>query len=157
MPALRPAAALLALAGACGYGAPAEVGTTIGPAHFVTADRCMPCHNSITTPSGQDASIGLDWRGSIMANSSRDPYWQASVRREVLDHPNRRAEIEDECTICHMPMQRFAARAAGSQGVAFARMPTKGGTAPLDSLSADGVSCTLCHQIQAERLGEPSS
>ena len=23
----------------------------------------------------------------IMANSSRDPYWQAGVRREVLDHP----------------------------------------------------------------------
>ena len=28
----------------------------------------------------------MDWRSSIMANSSRDPYWQASVRRETIDH-----------------------------------------------------------------------
>ena len=49
----------------------------------------------------------------MMANSSRDPYWQASARREVLDRPSSRAEIDDECTICHMPMQGYTARAAG--------------------------------------------
>jgi hypothetical protein len=45
----------------------------------------MVCHNSLVTPSGEDVSIGTSWRGSMMANSSRDPYWQASVRRETLD------------------------------------------------------------------------
>jgi hypothetical protein len=117
----------------------------------------MACHNGLTTPSGQDASIGFDWRASIMANSSRDPYWQASVRREVLDHPTARAEIQDECSTCHMPMQRFAVRAAGGQGIVFDRVPTRRGTDPLDSLSADGVSCTTCHQIQNERLGDSAS
>ena len=129
----------------------------VGPAHFLTADRCMPCHNSLTTRSGRDASIGLDWRASIMANSSRDPYWQASVRREVLDHPTASALIQDECSTCHMPMQRFAARAAGGRGLVFDRLPTRRGTEPLDSLAADGVSCTTCHQIQKTRLGDSSS
>src|SRR5207245_5034730 len=49
---------------------------------FQTSDRCVACHNGLTTKSGEDISIGLDWRPSMMANSSRDPYWQASVRRE---------------------------------------------------------------------------
>ena len=144
------------LVAAAGYGtAPRE--SDVGPAHFLTADRCMPCHNSLTTPTGQDASIGFDWRASVMANSSRDPYWQASVRREVLDHPTANAEIQDECSTCHMPMERFAARAAGGHGVVFDRFPTKTGTDLMDSLAADGVSCTLCHQIQNERFGSRAS
>src|ERR687897_923191 len=53
--------------------------------HFETSENCMACHNNLTTASGEDVSIGSSWRGSIMANSSRDPYWQASVRRETVD------------------------------------------------------------------------
>lgn len=164
MPALNRLAALLAgvtamivVFAAAGYGTASSAGRAVGPAHFLTADRCMSCHNSLTAPSGADASIGLDWRGTIMANSSRDPYWQASIRREVLEHPTASAEIQDECTTCHMPMQRFAARAAGGRGLAFDRFPTKRGSDPLDSLAADGVSCTLCHQVQRDRFGERSS
>src|SRR4051812_22982979 len=169
MPALKRLGSLLAtvatfgvLVATMGYASAdrasaARARADVGPAHFLTADRCMPCHNSLTTRSGRDASIGLDWRASIMANSARDPYWQASVRREVLDHPNERALIQDECSTCHMPMQRFAARAAGGRGLVFDRLPTQRGTDPLDSLSADGVSCTMCHQIQPTRLGDSSS
>src|SRR5437773_8007804 len=113
---------------------------------FQTSDRCLACHNGLTTPSGKDVSIGFDWRSSIMANSARDPYWQASVRREDLDHPVKSGAIQDECSTCHMPMERFSARAAGGLGVVFARLPTKLGADPLDSLAADGVSCTTCHQ-----------
>ena len=47
---------------------------------FRTSDRCVACHNGMKTKSGEDYSIGVDWRASIMANSSRDPYWQGSVR-----------------------------------------------------------------------------
>ena len=155
-----PLAAIMTVAvlvAAMGYTTAPPGGADVGPAHFVTADRCMSCHNGLTTSSGRDASIGFDWRASMMANSSRDPYWQASVRREVLDHPTASAVIQDDCSTCHMPMERFAARAAGGQGVVFDRFPTKQGTDPLDSLAADGVSCTTCHQIQNERLGDSSS
>jgi len=54
---------------------------------FHTADRCVACHNGLKTSQGEDSSIGLQWRASVMANSSRDPYWQGSVRRESIDHP----------------------------------------------------------------------
>jgi len=150
-------ATLAACVAAIGYSTAARGGRDVGPAHFLTSDRCMPCHNSLKTPTGEDASIGLDWRASIMANSSRDPYWQASVRREVLDHPTASALIQDDCSTCHMPMQRSAARAAGGKGLVFDRFPTKRGTDVLDSLAADGVSCSMCHQIQRERLGDSSS
>ena len=52
-------------------------------AEFQTSDRCVACHNGMVNSKGDDYSIGLDWRVSLMANSSRDPYWQASVRRET--------------------------------------------------------------------------
>src|ERR1700760_2118826 len=67
--------------------------------HFQTSDRCVACHNGLTTPGGEDISIGLNWRTSIMGNAGRDPYWMASVRRELMDHPTATAAIEDECTI----------------------------------------------------------
>ena len=54
---------------------------------FQTSDRCFACHNSLSTSQGEDISIGFAWRASMMANSARDPYWQAGVRRETIDHP----------------------------------------------------------------------
>jgi hypothetical protein len=124
---------------------------------FETADRCMACHNGLTTPSGEDVSIGFDWRASMMANSARDPYWQAAVRREILDHPESQAEIEDECSTCHMPMARFVAKTGGERGRIFAHLPIGQGVRPADLLAADGVSCTVCHQIRGDNFGEEES
>jgi hypothetical protein len=93
----------------------------------------------------------------MMANSSRDPYWQAAVRRETIDHPAAVAKIEDECSTCHMPMARARAKAAGREGEVFAHLPIGAGAALDDELAADGVSCTVCHQIDRDRLGTPSS
>jgi hypothetical protein len=131
----------------------AAPGRTAAP-HFQTSDNCLACHNSLTTPSGEDISIGSAWRATIMANSSRDPYWQASVRREVLDHPSRQADIEDECAVCHMPMSRATAKAAGRLGQVFAHLTAVDGDS---RLAGDGVSCTVCHQIGRDRLGTPES
>ena len=89
---------------------------------FATSDQCLACHNGMTTPSGEDVSIGFAWRGSMMANSARDPYWQAAVRRETIDYPAAAAAIEDECAACHMPMARFQAHVAGRQLEVFSRL-----------------------------------
>jgi hypothetical protein len=124
--------------------------------HFQTSDRCVACHNGITTPSGEDVSIGLHWRTSMMANSGRDPYWMAAVRREVMDHPLAAREIEDECTKCHMPMMRYESKLAGGEGRAFAYFAANGG-ALANRLAADGVSCSVCHQITGEQLGQRAS
>jgi hypothetical protein len=126
------------------------------PSLFQTSDRCFACHNGLSSPAGEDVSIGLDWRPTMMANSSRDPYWQAGVRRETIDHPESAKAIEDECATCHMPMSRFQARAAGREGEIFAHLPFDS-KKPADRLAEDGVSCSLCHQIDESKLGTRES
>jgi hypothetical protein len=123
---------------------------------FQTSDRCIACHNGLTTPSGKDVSIGFDWRASIMANSSRDPYWQASVRRETMDHSEAKPAIEDECSVCHMPITRYEAKLRGEPGEIFAHLPFN--SKKKEGREAeDGVDCSVCHQIGKENLGTPGS
>jgi len=123
---------------------------------FQTSDRCVACHNGLKTPSGTDVSIGFDWRASIMANSSRDPYWQGSVRRESIDHPEVKPDIEDECSVCHMPITRYEAKLQGHKGEIFSHLPfdadNKG-----NAQAEDGVSCSVCHQIGKQKLGTRES
>jgi len=124
---------------------------------FMTSDNCVGCHNALVTPKGEDVSIGTDWSASMMANSARDPYWQAAVRREIMDHPLAKEEIQDECSACHMPMARYAAKAAGEKGNVFTHLPFKPNAAHRAALAEDGVSCTMCHQISAENLDTPDA
>ena len=124
---------------------------------FTASQDCMACHNSLIGPGGEDVSIGASWRASIMANASRDPYWQAGVRRETIDHPMHKDDIEDECSICHMPMMRAQAQMAGRKGEVFAHLPIGKDQGDDGHLAADGVSCTLCHQITSERFGTRDS
>jgi len=128
-----------------------------GDEPFLTSDRCLACHKGVTTSTGLDVSIGYDWRASMMANSARDPYWQAAVRREVTDHPEVAAVIENTCSRCHMPMANVVEREDGGMGSIFANLPIGGSNAPNAALAADGVSCSVCHQIGPEGLGEESS
>lgn len=127
------------------------------PQLFITADQCMACHNGLSTPTGEDVSIGLSWRPTMMANAARDPYWQAAVRREVLDHAQARTAIEDKCSTCHMPMARFQAHLGGQQGEVFSSLPIGASDQNIHLLAADGASCTMCHQISAEDLGTEES
>lgn len=123
---------------------------------FQTSDRCFACHNGMATSAGEDISIGLSWRPTMMANSSRDPYWQAGVRRESIEHPESKALIEDECSVCHMPMARTVSKAMGKEGEVFAHLPFDADK-PMSKLAQDGVSCSLCHQIGPEKLGTRDS
>jgi hypothetical protein len=132
-----------------------EAKTGLKP-EFHTSDRCLACHNGLTTPTGLDVSIGIDWRSSIMANSSRDPYWQASVRRETLDHSEAKPDIEDECSVCHMPIARYQAKVQAKKGEIFAYLPFNAHHKN-SSFAEDGVSCSVCHQISKENLGTRAS
>jgi nitrate/TMAO reductase-like tetraheme cytochrome c subunit len=124
---------------------------------FHTSDRCMACHNGLIDTSGKDISIGVNWRSSMMAHSARDPYWQAGVRREITDHPGAWVAIEDKCSSCHMPMARFTAKTAGKKGTVFEHLPVVLAFDEDDVLAANGVSCTMCHQITEEKLGTEES
>ncbi len=128
---------------------------------FIASHNCLACHNNLTDPSGMDISIGANWQSSMMANSSRDPYWQASVRRETLAHPAAAQSIQDECSACHMPMARYRAKVTGQKGEVFNNLPIVS-TKDLNALratrlAADGVSCSMCHQIQKDKLGTEAS
>ena len=124
---------------------------------FRTSDRCLACHKGVATPDGLDVSIGYDWRASMMANSARDPYWQAAVRREVLDHPDASNVIEDKCSSCHMPMARTSALMSGRTGSVFAHLPASESIEGEAALAVDGVSCAACHQISQDGLGTEAS
>jgi hypothetical protein len=141
-------AAVLMLLAAPAFAAPKPA---LRPA-FQTSDRCVACHNDLKTSSGEDVSIGFEWRASMMANSSRDPYWRAGVRRETIDHPEAAAHIEDECSICHMPIARYEATFQGGTGKVFAHIPFADDPKQ-GKQAADGVSCSVCHQISPEKLG----
>ncbi len=148
--------ALIAAASLAAYLWSAEPQGKSGVPHFLTSDRCEACHNGLSTHSGEDISFGVAWRPTMMANAARDPYWHAGVRREAIDHPGARAAIEDECSICHMPMSRFESKLAGHEGAVFAHLgflPANRG----DQLAADGVSCAMCHQIGKDQLGTRES
>jgi hypothetical protein len=110
----------------------------------------------MTDEFGADVSIDAAWCSTMMANAARDPYWQASVRAEVLDNPNYQAVIEDKCATCHMPMAHFTAAAYGNEG----KVLENGFLNPENeqhTLAMDSVSCTLCHQISEASLGQPDS
>lgn len=124
---------------------------------FRTSDRCLACHKGVTTSAGLDVSIGYDWRASMMANSARDPYWQAAVRREVSDHPEAAAAIEAKCGRCHMPMASVVAEAEGREFSIFSNLPIGRGAGPDAALAADGVSCAACHQVSPRGLGAEES
>ena len=140
---------------AAGQGRPAIAGHQ--SVAFATSDNCLACHNGLIASDGEDVSIGVSWRASMMANSSRDPYWQVSVRRETIDHKMHGDAIQDECAICHMPMARATAHANGGRGQVFALAPGGRGDSEEHKLAADGVSCTLCHQIGPDKLGTRES
>src|ERR1700760_1726700 len=48
---------------------------------FRTSDRCVACHNGLTTKDGEDISIGFQWRGGILGKSSRGPYLPGTGKR----------------------------------------------------------------------------
>src|SRR5438477_7395389 len=108
---------------------------------FQTSDRCFACHNGLSTSGGEDISIGLSWRPTMMANSARDPYWQAGVRRETIDHSESKAAIEDECSKCHMPMARYQSKFDGKEGEVFSHL-SPDADERMDRLAVDGVSCS---------------
>ena len=91
-----------------------------------------------------------------MANSSRDPYWQASVRRESIDHPESRPDVEDECSVCHMPIIHYEAKLQDRKAEVFSHLPFDADNKESDK-AEDGVSCSVCHQISKEKLGSRDS
>jgi hypothetical protein len=114
---------------------------------FATAIACAPCHGNADDSGALRDLRGRGiapydlWRGSMKANASRDPFFRAVLAVEAKD-----AAAEARCLRCHAPMAPGITRAQLDGGVDDA-------AEDLAALAGDGVSCTLCHQIQPEGLG----
>ena len=139
--------------------------------HHAGSAQCTSCHDdpsmSIATPVKdvtRNVSIGNAWETSMMANATRDPYWHAVVASELDNFPNLEDDINDKCTVCHAPMARDMAK---KEGLGF-RMFDKGSVETGDfeqgfysmndsddvfNHAMDGVSCSLCHQLDPANFG----
>ncbi len=132
-------------------GLPADAGDpAFITSHFSGSQNCAMCHNGIVDNQTKDVSIVTDWSSTMMANSSRDPFWRAKVRSEMSRHPELQTVINDKCSKCHAPMANAQAKKDGSSAsqTIFDGGILDVGHAKHDA-AMDGVSCTLCHQIPA--------
>ena len=128
---------------------------------FYGSGKCAGCHGEdpndlasiagqtfpmVPQPDGWDVNVVDDWRSSIMANSTKDPFWRAKVRHEVITNPAHAAGLEDKCTSCHAPVGHFAAHHEGAEYYSLLEALT-------DSLALDGVNCAVCHQQAPDGIG----
>lgn len=124
--------------------------------NFLGSAYCANCHELLTDSEGKDMSITGHWRSTMMANASKDPLWQAKVSSEVKRNPALKNVIETKCATCHTPMAWHQAYKEGTDQLLL----DKGFFSPRNNLheaAMDGVSCSLCHQIQDKNLGEKKS
>lgn len=134
-----------------------------GPVHptaanevFATGNGCAMCHSgsanafAMRTPTGEDVSPHALWEATLMANSFRDPYWRAQMAKESALAGERAGDVQALCFRCHAPMAHHTARLGGQPPPSLAQ-------AAKDPLAQDGVSCTVCHQIRADGLGDPKT
>ncbi|MHC5005461.1 MAG: multiheme c-type cytochrome [Planctomycetota bacterium] len=118
---------------------PDPTGLQLAP--FETANSCATCHGNYYDPVADDEPYDA-WAASMMAQSARDPVWQAA-----LAVANQDANLAGEaCIRCHAPTAWLAG---------------KSGNGTLDDFSAidgdfDGVSCSFCHRSVSPTL-EPES
>lgn len=121
---------------------------------FSGSGNCVACHSSngttVLTHNGTDISPVTHWRSSIMANSSKDPLWRAFVAAEGIEFPALINTIETTCTRCHAPLGWAQAKHDGQEFFTMAQMKAS-------PMANDGVSCTLCHQIDPGNMGSDSS
>ncbi len=123
---------------------------------FSLSNNCEACHSGLTDLAGNDVSIVPQWRASMLANAATDPFFKASVTSEVRRSPSNIALIEDICTKCHTPMARSQALFDESEvGLLFFGFFNSMNS--LHGLANDGVSCTVCHQIQDDFLTDPEA
>lgn len=86
----------------------------------------------------------------MMANSSKDTLRHVMVTEEVNEFPKLKDSIETLCTRYHAPMGYAEAKYNGQSTYTITQLRE-------DPLANDGVSCTVCHQINPVNFGRQSS
>lgn len=127
--------------------------------YFTGSGNCVNCHapdpdgEALVDEHGATVSPVADWQATLMANSARDPFWQAKVDHEGLVNPAHREAIENVCTACHAPQGFHEAHMTGTAGPNGYTMDDL----MADELGLDGVGCTGCHSIDNDNLAGRSN
>ncbi|MFK7997564.1 MAG: hypothetical protein AB8B87_25790 [Granulosicoccus sp.] len=145
--------------------------------HHSGSGECASCHTDPDSMSVQgeapgemrDLSIGTAWETSVMAQATRDPYWHAVVASELDNFPNLEDTINDKCLVCHAPTAYDLARKEGLDLRLFDKVDEATGeveqqgiytmddSSELFNHAMDGVTCTLCHQMDGANFGTEES
>lgn len=144
--------------------------------HHSGSGECASCHTDpsmvVTTEVPgelRDVSIGTAWETSVMAQATRDPYWHAVVASELDHFPMLEPEINDKCLVCHAPTAHDLAKKDGldlrlfdevdevSGEVVNQGIYTMDDSSELFNHAMDGVTCTLCHQMEGDNFGSEES
>lgn len=113
---------------------PKEVGVLASPS------SCKFCHSNFdgsrtTAPDGIKEGPYDTWRGTMMANSARDPIFWALLAVENKLFAGKGVAIGDYCLRCHVPKGWLEGRSEPADGSAFVA----------DDL--EGVQCDFCHRM----------
>ena len=144
--------------------------------HYAGSDACASCHTDpsmeISTPiqgETRNVSIGTAWETSMMANATRDPYWHAVVAAELDNFPDLEDTINDKCIVCHAPMAHDLADKEGLDLRLFDKKSDVDDSVIQQGLysmtednelfnhAMDGISCSLCHQMDGTNFGTEES
>ncbi len=144
------------------------------PEPFITSDVCGGCHdadsllhglypNMMHQVQGQNLNLSPygEWSASMMGLAGRDPVFRAQLESERALHPELGDNIDDFCMRCHGVMgKRQLDIDTGGTGLMSLAATYATGDEPMAryaALARDGVSCTACHHIAPEGLGDPST
>ena len=139
-----------------------------GPLQFISSDNCMPCHSGSNSkayginmfipdeqaPGGKGWNVSPygEWQGSMMGLAGRDPIFFAQLESEMTVHHQDTLPdfLQNTCLQCHgvMGQRQFHIDGKGQYYQEEYVMET--GNEPMalyGSLSRDGISCMVCHQI----------
>ncbi len=126
--------------------------------HFATGEVCSECHSNADAADAMrdDEGAGIApydlWQATMMANAARDPLFWAVVSAEMAAAPELADEIMQTCSTCHAPMAVTDAKLHGEDMMSMEELFS--GKGDRAQFGLDGVSCTTCHQIVDEGLGE---
>ena len=126
-----------------------------------------------------DISPYGEWSTSMMGLAGRDPIFHAQLSWEQQNQPAVADQISNLCLRCHQAagQRQFHLDQGDSEDPALIVPPDESVDFPLftadystrlpdvhintpnkwGALGRDGINCTVCHQIEAEGLGDPST
>jgi PKD repeat protein len=103
-------------------------------ANIESPNKCDNCHG------GYDLAVepAFNWRGSMMAQAMRDPFFEACMAVSNQDAP----DVGDLCIRCHTPDGWLQGRSVPTDGSA------------LNANDREGVQCDFCHRlVEPTQLG----